>query len=63
VLILDEPTSASTRSRWTNWLKKLRQTAAQGASVLFTSHNLSVIETLQAQNWVMEQGVLTPQTL
>jgi ABC-2 type transport system ATP-binding protein len=63
VLILDEPTSALDPQSVDQLVEKLRQTAAQGASVLFTSHNLSVIETLQAQNWVMEQGVLTPQAL
>ncbi len=63
VLVLDEPTSALDPESVEYLVEKFRQTAQRGATLLFTSHNLAVIEALNAQHWVMEQGVLSPQPL
>ena len=58
VLIMDEPASAFDPQSVDYLKKKLLQLREQGSTVLFTSHNLSLISDLNARHWVMEKGIL-----
>ena len=58
VLIMDEPTSAldpESVDQVVNLLGALRD---RGSAVLFTSHNLALVEELHAAHWHMQAGVL-----
>ncbi len=58
VLLMDEPTSALDPESVTYLVKKLHQLAEEGKGILFSSHNIEIIKTLGAKQWVMEQGKL-----
>ncbi len=56
VLILDEPTSALDPESVIVLLEKLTTLREHGCAVLLSSHDLSVIESLNGKRWRMERG-------
>lgn len=58
VLLLDEPTSALDPESVTYLMNKLHQLAEKGNCILFSSHNIEIIHTLGAKQWIMDQGIL-----
>jgi ABC-2 type transport system ATP-binding protein len=56
VLILDEPTSALDPESVTLLLEKLRTLRDNGCAILLSSHDLSVLESLNGKRWRMERG-------
>ncbi len=59
VLILDEPTSALDPQAIKYLQSKLLSLSYTGVAVLLTTHNLDLIESLEARHWTMEKGVVT----
>jgi ABC-2 type transport system ATP-binding protein len=56
VIILDEPTSALDPESVKVLLEKLRSLRESGCAILLSSHDLSVLEVLDATRWQMERG-------
>ena len=61
LLLLDEPTVGADPQARNAILKAVRQLAEEGTSVIYTSHYLPEIETLEARLIVMEQGEVIEQ--
>jgi ABC-2 type transport system ATP-binding protein len=56
VLIMDEPTSALDPESVTVLLEKLRTLRGIGCAILLSSHDLSIVESLNGMRWCMDQG-------
>lgn len=56
VLIMDEPTSALDPQAVEQVVSLIKDLQVQGATILFTSHNLSLLEELNAVHWHMQAG-------
>jgi ABC-2 type transport system ATP-binding protein len=58
LLLMDEPTSALDQESVELFLEKLLHLRGSGKAILFTSHDLNVVEKLGGKSWRMDQGQL-----
>ena len=58
VLIMDEPTSALDPQAVEQVVNLIKDLQYRGSTVLFTSHNLALVEDLHATHWHMQAGIL-----